>query len=344
MSTKIISASELIDFVAQIFVGAGETDATARFVATSLVSSNLAGHDSHGVVRTPQYVALMQKGGLIAQAEPTIEKETAVITQVNGNHSFGQVTAHFAMTHAIRKAQKEGLSVAGLYNCNHVGRLGEWVTMAADENLIGLGFCNGGSRGGLVTPYGGAARRLGTNPIAAAIPVAGKPPVVVDFATSALAEGKVRVARNQGKTMPPGVIQTGDGQPSIQPDDLYNGGMLLPAAGYKGYGLGLIMELLGGVLTGVGCGSFEEFAHGNGVLFIVLTADMFRPLEAFLGDSERLVDIMKGTPTVDGVDAVLVPGEPERRMAEARYAEGIPLDGNTWAQLEACMAGLIAQT
>lgn len=341
MSIKLIQAPQLTDFVAQIFANAGESQERARFVATSLVSSNLAGHDSHGVVRTPQYVALMQKGGIVANAEPTVEKDTAVITHVNANQSFGQIAAHFAINHAIRKAQNEGLSVAGLYNCNHVGRLGEWVTMAAEQNLVGLGFCNGGSKGGLVTPFGGAARRLGTDPIAAAIPVADQPPIVVDFATSALAEGKVRVARNQGKTMPPGVIQTGDGRPSIQPDDLYEGGMLLPAAGYKGYGLGLMMELLGGVLTGAGCGSFEEFTYGNGVLFIVLSADIFRPIEAFMGDSARLATIMKETPTAQDFDEVLLPGEPERRTTAERLATGIPLDENTWAQLEACANELI---
>jgi uncharacterized oxidoreductase len=276
---------------------------------------------------------------LFPAAEPVIVQETATITMIDAHYGFGQIAAHFAISKTIEKAQPQGLAATGLFNCNHVGRLGEWVELAAGQGAIGLAFCNGGRPGGLVAPYGGAGRLLGTNPMAAAVPIAGQPPFVMDFATSAVAEGKVRVARNKGQSIPEGWILDAQGRPSTRPVDLYEGGMLLPTAGHKGFGLALLIELLGGVLTGQGGPWLPGYTTvRNGVIFIVLSIEAFRPAEDFLAEAAILRDKVKATPPGPGFDEVMLPGEPEQRISEKRQAEGIAIDDTTWAQLaEAAM-------
>ncbi len=335
----LIQAETLADFVGRILQAAGGTKRVALLVANSLVKSNLAGHDSHGVVRVPQYLDTIDAGELHPLAEPIVVRETATTTLVDAMHGFGQVAARFAMEKTIRKAQTQGLAATGLFNCNHIGRLGEWVQLSADRELVGLAFCNGGRPGGLVTPYGGSGRALGTNPIAAAVPIAGRPPVIIDFSTSVVAEGKVRVARNQGRPIPVGWVQDTRGRPSTDPADLYAGGTLLPIAGHKGYGLSLLVELLGGMLTGQGCPGLPGYTVlKNGVLFIVLAIEPFRSPEDFLKDSSALCELVKSVTPAPGFDEVLLPGEPEQRTAARRQAVGIPVDGTTWSQLTTAAA------
>ena len=330
---KTIQPEVLQNFITAIFQAAGAPEAHAQLVANSLVAANLAGHDSHGVIRTVQYLSAIQNDELDPTAVPKVASQVGVVTMLDAQRAFGQVAAQRAMQIAIEKAKEYAMASVGLFNCGHVGRLGEWVQMAADAQMIGMGFCNGGSPGGLVTPHGGAARRLGTNPLAAAIPRAEDAPVVVDFATSVVAEGKVRVARNSGKALPAGRILDANGAPSTDPNDLYAGGMLLPAAEHKGYCLALLMDYLGGILTGAGCASLPNFRRGNGVLFMVLSIEAFRPLDAFLSDAAALSDVMRATPPAAGYDEVLTPGDPEQRTAQQRRAHGIPLDDTTWSQL-----------
>jgi uncharacterized oxidoreductase len=326
----------LSEFVGLVFEAAGASKEGSRLVATSLVKSNLVGHDSHGIVRVTQYLDTIARGELNPAAEPVIVSETPTVTMIDAQRGFGQIAAHFSMNETMKKAQAQGLAATGLLNCNHVGRRGEWVEMAAAQNLIGLAFCNGGRPGGIVAPFGGAARLLGTNPIAAAAPVAGRAPFLLDFATSNVAEGKVRIARNKGQSIPEGWILDSQGRSTTNPEDLYNGGMLLPAAGHKGYGLALLVEFLGGLLTGGGGPAIPTYkAVGNGVVFIVLSIEAFRPLEAFLGDTAILCEQVKETKPAPGFQEVLLPGEPEQRMAEQRQAAGISIDETTWGQLTA---------
>jgi LDH2 family malate/lactate/ureidoglycolate dehydrogenase len=337
---QVVNPSVLADFVSRIFQAAGTPEEIARLVANSLVASDLAGHPSHGVIRVRQYLDSIAAGEMDPTAEPVITHQTAIITMVDGRRSFGQVAARFAMEVTIEKARAEGLAATGLFNCTHVGRVGEWVEMAAEQGLISLAFCNGGRPGGHVAPYGGVARLLGTNPIAAAVPVAGRPPVVVDFATSVVAAGKLRVARNRGQAVPEGWILGPDGRPTTNPDDYYAGGMLLPAAGHKGYGLSLAVEFLAGLLTGRGSPALPGFVPGNGVLFLVLSIEAFRPPEAFLREGAALCERAKTVPPALGFNEVLLPGEPEQRTAERHRAEGIAVDEVTWAQLTAAAAAL----
>lgn len=329
---RVLRPDILAGFVRHVFQAAGATAEGARLVADSLVTSELVGHPSHGLVRVRQYLDSIEAGELDPAAAPAIARETAVITTVDARNGFGQIAAHFAMQVTIEKAQAQGLAVTGLFNNNHVGRLGEWVQLAADRGLIGLAFCDTGRARARAAPYGGAAHLLGTNPLAAAVPVGGRPPLVLDYATTQVAEGKVRVARNQGRPVPEGWIIDANGQPTTNPEDLYTGGMLLPMAGHKGYGLSLLIELLGGVLTGQGGlpGQPGLTISGNSVLFLVILVDAFRPLADFLADGATLCDQVKAVPPAPGFDEVLLPGEPEHRSAERRRAAGIVVDETTW--------------
>jgi len=333
---KTIPVSVLVDFVNHIFQAAGVSASVAEKVAISLVASNLAGHDSHGVVRTMQYLGAVERGETIGDATPAVTHETAVMATIDARRAFGQVAGSFAMQMAIDKARNAGIAAVALHNSSHVGRLGEWVEMAAAEGMIGLAFCNGGRSGGIVAPFGGAARRIGTNPMAAAVPLGDRPPFVLDFATSAVAEGKVRVARNSGKEIPTGWVLDKEGNPTTNPADLYEGGMLVPAAGHKGYSLALLVDLLGGMLTGGGSApEAGSTMQSNGVLFIVLAVSAFRTPEEFAEEAQAMVDRIKATPLAPGFSAILLPGEPEQQTAAQRRANGVPLDDGTWAQMVA---------
>jgi hydroxycarboxylate dehydrogenase B len=327
-----VHAEILVPFVSRIFQAVETPSHAADLVAESLVQSNLAGHDSHGVVRVIQYLAAIENNTLNPKADPVVTQETPVIAKVDAQRGFGQVAARYAIDLAIEKARRSGMAATGLFNCGHVGRLGEWVEMAANAGMIALAFCNGGGGRGIVAPFGGRDRILGTNPIAAAIPLAERPPVVLDFATSAVAEGKVRIARNSGKSIPEGWILDRHGNPSTQPADLYDGGVILPAAGHKGFGLSMLVEFMGGLLTCAGCPA-TGMQPGNGVLFLVLDVAAFRPLVDFTTAGDALVDEIKAVAPASGFSEVMLPGEPEHRTAAQRRATGFYLDDRSWREL-----------
>lgn len=330
-----LPAAELVRFVEKIFVGAGAPEDIAETVAASLVKSDMMGHESHGVVRVRQYLDAIERGEMDSSARPQVIHERPTLCLVDACKGFGQVAARYTVEQAIARAKDYGLAAAGLKQCGHVGRLGEWVELAAQEKLAALAFCNGGGRGGSVTPFGGAARVLSTNPVAAALPTGDGPPIVLDFATSAVAEGKVRVARNRNKPIPEGWVVNQAGEPTTNPNDLYEGGMLLPAAGHKGYGLSLLVEYLGGIMTGAGCPCFPTFVPGNGVLFLVIDVEAFRPFNEYAEDSAELVSRIKSVPPAPGFAEVLLPGEPEQRMYAERSATGLTIDDTTWGNLTA---------
>ena len=329
-----INHTELTGFVTNIFAGAGAPEETAALVARSLVLSDLAGHESHGVVRVRQYLDQIGRDDIDPKAVPEIVVDSAAVFNVDAHKSFGQVSASFTIKEAIRRAKQYGICTAGLFHSGHVGRLGEWVEMAADEDTIALAFCNGGGpTPGRVAPFGGAEPLLGTNPVSAGIPVDESAPVVLDFATSAVAEGNVRVARNRGKSIPEGWILNSDGNPTTDPNDLYNDGVLLPAAAHKGYGLSLLVEFLGGILAGNSCPGLPEYRPRNGVLFIVLDIAAFRPVNEFRQTSGDFVDLIRALRPAPGFEEVLLPGDPEHRNMAERTASGINVDDTTWAQL-----------
>ena len=329
----IFSASQLIDVGTKIFLAAGAPLEEARLVSEFLVKANLAGHDSHGIIRVIQYVNDIEKGIIKPGANIEIVNETPSTAILNGNWGFGQVVAKRAMDLAIEKAKRNAISVVCVYNCNHIGRLADYAVMASENDMIGVVMANSTK---IVAPFGGRERMLSTGPICFAFPSYLEFPLVIDVATSVVAEGKVRVALHKGEKIPLGWIIDKDGNPSSNPKDLYDGGAILPLGGdehgHKGFGLGLAIEILSGILTGAGC-AYEETKRGNGVFIEVINVERFMPVEEFKRRVGDLVKVIKGSKTRPGFKEILIPGEPEYLTEKVRLRDGIYVPEKTWEEI-----------
>jgi LDH2 family malate/lactate/ureidoglycolate dehydrogenase len=320
----------------RIFSAAGAPEDVAAHVADSLVLSNLSGHDSHGVIRIPAYVQGIQRGSLVPAARPSVLRETPTTAVLDGNLAFGQIAATVATDLAIAKAKEAHLAGIGIIRCNHIGRLGEYAERATKAGMIGIVV--GGSFGvGGAAPFGGAARALGTNPFSFGVPAGTAAPMIVDFATTVVAEGKLQVARAKKEPVPPGWIVDKEGRPTTDVEDYYAGGAILPFGGHKGYGLSMVAAVLGGILPAIGSTQLER---GGGTFLLVLDPDAFRPFAEFAAATDGLFGMVKQVPTAPGFAEILVPGEPEQRSRAKRLAEGIPVPEETWRRLEATASEL----
>lgn len=334
-----VRSEALREIAAAVFRAAGSSADEADKVAARLVEANLTGHDSHGVIRVAQYVEAIGKGQLKTNRSVVVVAETPAIAVVDGQSGFGQIVAEQSVRLAVAKAERLGIGMAALRNSGHVGRLADWAEIAAAANMASVHFCNGTGSWNLVVPFGGRDPRTSTNPFAVAMPVPGGPPVVLDFATSAIAEGKVRVARNKGVPLPEGCLLDKEGRPTRDPDALYDGGALLPfgypVAGHKGGGLQLMCDLFAGLLSMGRCADDVEpgSVFSNHLTSIVVAPALFAAMDGFAAEARRFVEFVKSSRPVDPDGEVLLPGEPERRTKAERAANGIPLDPNTWAQL-----------
>jgi uncharacterized oxidoreductase len=340
-----INHSSLNNFLERIFIAAEATNDEARIVADSLTESNLLGHDSHGAIRVPQYVGMMRDGLIVPGNKPEIVKDEGSTLIVDGHFTFGQVIVRQAMTHAIEKARERGIVQIGIRRTNHIGRMGEYAAQAAEAGLLGWLVANNSGAGQIVTPVGGIEGRLATNPIAFAAPWKDGECFLLDMTTSIAPEGKVRVAHNKGEQLPEGWLLDPQGRPSRNPADLYGPprGSLMPlggAMGHKGFGLGLMVEILGGLLSGDGYSRPDPTRIGNGVFGFVADLECFMTRAEFEDHMQKLLAHIKSCPTRDGVDEVFVPGEPEHRERRNRLVEGIPLDDETWRQLTQVAAEL----
>ena len=228
-----IAADRLRQLAATILQAAGSSAAEAEKVAARLVGANLAGHDSHGVIRVPQYVGQVADGTIVPNQNAEVVRETEVVTVLDGHFGYGQIVGEQAVQAAIGKAMRHGIAMSALRRSAHLGRLGDWAEMTAAAGLASLHFVNATGIPLRVVPHGGRDGRGTTNPIAMAVPVPGGAPVVLDFATSATAEGKVRVARNKGVAIPPDCLLDADGRPTTDPNKLYTDppGSLVPFGG-----------------------------------------------------------------------------------------------------------------
>jgi LDH2 family malate/lactate/ureidoglycolate dehydrogenase len=335
---------EFVDAVARR-MGA-DADVAAE-LARHLVGSNLAGHDSHGVIRVPQYVGDMDRGLIVPSARPALIRETPVAGLVDAGRGFGQHSTMFALEWAMARARQHGVAMVAVRHSTHIGRLGEYAERTAGEGLIGIVTVGAVGDGiGGVVPFGGRTRFLGTNPWALSVPGRARH-FVFDAATSTLAEGKVRVARAAGKPLAPDAIVDRDGRPSRDAEAFYAGGALLPlggaVAGHKGYGLGLASALLGalGMIddrepTLVGAAPPESTdARGRiaGVFLQVVDPAAFGDPARYAELVDAALDAAKRQAPADGVTEVLVPGEPEARARAERSRAGIPLPAATWGEL-----------
>ena len=302
-------------------------------VADHLVGAHLAGHDSHGIIRLKQYRDHVRDRKVFPAAEVRTVRESPTTALLDGHWAWGQVIAKHAMDVAIDKATTYDIGAVSVRNCYHIGRVGVYPMMAAERGFIAQIHCNGH---GVcrVAPWGGSEARLATNPIAVAIPTRGAP-IVVDITTSVVAEGKVRVSKNAGKAIPEGWVLDADGRPTTDPADLYEGGTLLPLGGrqgHKGYGLSIIVDLLGGALSGAGCGTLTDKV-GNGLFVQVPNPDAFIGREELHDRVEEFTAHLRSSPCREGVDEILLPGEPEHRLTERRRESGIEIDDTTWTQV-----------
>jgi uncharacterized oxidoreductase len=331
-----IDASRLEATGARIFAAMGAPGSDAAWIAELLVKANLRGHDSHGVIRIPQYWSWVKQGWVDPKSPVTVAMETPVMARLDGGRGFGQVVARRGMQLAIAKARASGLSAVALGNTSHVGRLADYAEMAAREGLIAMLWVNA-VHGLNVAPWGGAARRLGTNPHAVAVPGLAGPAMVLDFATSVVAEGKLKVKKNRKQQAPPGWFIDAKGRPSTDPEVFYGDppGSLLPAGEHKGYGLSLAVEILGGILSGSGPAGPGTGPLHNGTLMMCLDVARFLSPEEFHAQVTRLLEWVKSAPLAAGATEILVPGEPEARLEAERRRDGIPVEDETWSQIEA---------
>ena len=334
---------DLAALTAAIFENAGSGEHEAETVARHLVEANLAGHDSHGVIRVPAYVGWVEAGTLVPNQSIETVFENDSIAIVDGNFGFGQVVGEQATALGIEKCARAGLAMVGLRNAGHVGRVGDWAIQAADAGLLSMHFVNTSGGGILVAPWGGTDRRLSANPIAAGIPVPGRGPLVVDMSTCVVAEGKIRVARNKGVPVPEGAIVDGTGAPSTDAERFYTDpGAILGIAGHKGYVLSVLVEALAGALTGGGCSNPDNPTADrvcNGMLSIFVDPGTAAG-DSFGSEMERLVEWVRASPTAAGVSEILMPGDPEARTRAERLAHGIPLDDATASQLADAARGV----
>jgi hydroxycarboxylate dehydrogenase B len=339
-----IKVENLIDFVADVFGHADSSKEEARRIATYLTTANLTGHDSHGVIRVPVYMRWKKMGSVVPDQTPEVLVDTPSLAVVDGKFGYGQTVTPIAVRIGIEKCKKAGLAAVALRNSGHLGRVGDWAEMAAAEGLVSVHFVNA-SGSILVAPYGGVERRLSTAPYCVGIPRQGKGPVVLDFATSIVAEGKCLVASRGGKKLPTGALIDFDGTLSEDPSLIYGPyspdgprdhgkgtGAIRAFGEHKGSGLALICELLGGSLTGTGA-TAPNRRFANGMFAVYLDPKVIDPANFFDGDMARYIAYFKDTKPAKGADEVLIPGEPEAKIRDERTKNGIPLPDDTWAAI-----------
>jgi uncharacterized oxidoreductase len=335
-----VDARKLEALVATIFEHAESRPEEARTIARHLVGSNLAGHDSHGVIRVSRYVGYWREGKVRANQEATVTFATDSLALLDGNRGYGQVVGEQAVQIGIDKARGCGIALVGLGNVGHVGRVGDWAEMAAAAGQVSLHFVGTTGIGALMVPFGGSDRRLTLCVMAAGIPCRERPPVIYDVATSTLAEGKVFVAKNRGVPLPEGCLIDRDGRPTTDPNALYAGGALLPFGGHKGSGLAVVAELLAGALTGAGTSQRREPEMINTMCGIYIDPDRLPDRKGFDAEAEAFVDWVKASPPAEPGGEMLLPGDIERRTRALRLQQGIPLDDTTVAEMTAAAAAV----
>ena len=323
-----LSLEQLSALVRNLLSAAGTPDDIAERVADSLVESNRKGVDSHGVMNLPWYLEEIASGKIDPTGRPEVALDQPGAALLKGNHGFGIFALEQATQIAIEKAKAQGAAAVGLADCSHTGRIGRYAEMATAANCFGMVLGGGAHRiWANVVPHGGSEPVMSTNPYALGMPGGRFGPVIVDFATSTASDGKIGVHRAEERPVPEGWILDKLGQPTTDPNAFFDGGRHLPAAGHKGYGLGLIAELLGD----------SVLAHPPEFNWFAIVVDLapFQAPEAYREAAESYLGMVKQVAPAPGFREVLLPGEPERRTAEARSRDGVPIPDMVWDQLRA---------
>lgn len=333
------------DFAQTIFEAAGSEPAEATVVSDHLVDASLMGHDSHGVIRISKYVTWVEAGQVVPNRHARIVKDRGALVVVDGEFGFGQVIGREAMEIAAERAHRHGMTALAIRNSGHLGRIGAWPEMLARRGLASAHFVNTSGFGILVAPHGGSDRRLSANPIAAGAPMPGGAPIVLDIATSIVAEGKIQVARNKRETLAEGLVLDGQGRPTTDPEAFYATppGAILPFGGHKGSGLSFFCEILAGSLSGGLASNPQTPTAGrlvNNMLSMVFDPEAFGSAEEFVEDVTRLARWTKASPPIQPNGKVLLPGEIEALTRKQREVSGLPIDEETWRTIAATAASL----
>ena len=320
--------------VAAIFASIGCGTAEAACIADHLIVANLTGYDSHGLIRVPTYIEWFRQGKILPNRDLNILIDTDTMTVADGQLGFGQWLGKRAVDIGIEKCTQHGMAIVGLRNCGHLGRIGHWSEMAAHAGLIALHFVSSTGFGMFVVPAGGRDARLSVNPISVGIPVRGRAPVVVDVSTAAVAEGRLMVARNAGETVAGGLILDADGNPTNDPNEYFGPprGAILPLGGHKGYGLGLVVELLAGAVAGGGCSTEGKTRLEQGMLGIYIDPARLDTDERNADEICRYIDFVKSSRPSESGGEVRIPGERAHRRRAKDQAE-LPVDELTWCQV-----------
>ena len=337
----LIDQAKLRTLATRIVTAGGSKPDEAAIVSDHLVEANLRGHDSHGVGMLVAYVRDFEAGTLKPNQKPEIVSDTGTISVWDAHGGYGQVIARQAVEWAIDAAKKHGVAVNGLRNAHHIGRVGTYGEIVARAGMVALHFVNVASGPPPVAPFRGREGRFLTNPVCIAIPGTGKnPPILLDFATSRVAMGKVRVAHNAGKTMLDGALLDHAGKPTTNPSVMYTEprGVVLPFGEHKGSGLALVCELLAGAIVGsatVTTSVPPERGIINGMLSIVIDPAKLSARDSMMREIDEMISWVKSAQPAEADLPVLVAGEPEQLSRAARIANGIEVDDTTWAQLVA---------
>lgn len=326
---KQVSIPEVRELGIKLLTKVGTPENYAALITDSLIEAQSVGHASHGVIRLLEYTNSVASGSVKANVTPVVKSETASAVVIDGGWGWGQIACHLAMSEVIKKATATGIAIATIQNCNHIGRLGEYVEQLAKQGLVAMMWCNGDPA---VAAYGGRERLFGTNPFAAGIPTSADP-VVIDFATAASAEGKLRVARANGQQIPPNTVIDSEGNPSTDPNDFYNGGALLPFGGHKGYCLTLMIELLGGGLSQIHPNVSPKYTYGWGTVLIAMDPTKLVPMDLFLEDIDHATAVVRATPPSDPAQPVLIPGDVENQN-RAKSKTELTISTAVWDSLQ----------
>jgi hydroxycarboxylate dehydrogenase B len=339
----ILKKEGLTRAIEAVVAAGGSEPREAKLVAENLVMANLLGHDSHGVGMIPRYIDSLLEGGLLVNQHPKVQIDTGALLALDGCQGYGQVIGQEAMSMAIERAKKHGSCVMTLGRSHHLGRIGQWGEQAVAEGLISIHFVNVISRA-IVAPYGGADARFGTNPVCIAIPLPGEPPFLLDMATSAVAQGKIRVAHNKREKVSREWLIDDHGNPTDDPrygvvDPL---GALRTFGGHKGYGLSVACELLGGALSGGGTehqgGDRSKKRVWNGMLAILIDPARIENNGLFGKETAEFLASLRKSPPAPGFDKLRIAGDPERETRAKRERDGISVDDNTWKEILAAGA------
>ena len=331
-----VKADRLTLIADALLRGAGTPPEEAETVARHVIGANLAGHDSHGIIQIPTYIDRVDKGHIVPGAEWKIIQESTTTTVVDGHWGFGYVANEQAMKYTIEKAEAQNVAASTVFRQGHIGRLATYPIMAAERGMISMITADSGRGPKHVAPFGGREKRLGTNPIAIAMPSNLDGPFFIDMATSAVAAGKINLALARRNAIPEGWIVDKDGRATTNPADFKDDGPLLPlggSEGYKGYGLSAMVEIFSGILTGLGHGVEPTGKHNDGCFMACFKVSAFRDLDTFKSEVTDFAHYLKDTRPAEGFNEVFYPGEIEHRNEVDRTTNGIQVEDTTWEKL-----------